>query len=516
MYTIDDKNYHVLIEKVNETNMFIHCDEDTKELLYYSMQLKDPDHKPGKFSKWDGVERHFEKRKKGGVIATGLLDDVLRFLKSKGLTYGLDDKLKHFNNEITMENIRGWCNSIDIRDEKNNPIKAYEYQIKMLYTAIKYKRSLMIAATSAGKSLAISMMIRYMVSNMGTKKILIIVPSVNLVNQMYDNINEYFGDIWSADVYTHKIKAGTDKDAGVPVYISTWQSIQDQPKEYFEQFDVVIRDEVHGSDSAKSMRIMRYCINASYRIGMTGTLKNKTPFYNLKVKKYFGPVCQIISSKEIRDMGMATDTEINMISLNYQPRDRIRLQNFNFDMEIEENYPARYPQEIDFICDHLDRAKFINDLAMGMPKGENTLIMFSFVDKHLIPAFEEFLKKRSNVYCIHGKVSSKIRDEIKSKVEAGEDIILLATYGSMAVGISIKKLHNLILAGPIKSFSRVIQTIGRMLRLHESKDISRIYDIVDNLCIYGEFQNYAIKHALTRHEHYVDEVHTVKHKTVNL
>ena len=59
-----------------------------------------------------------------------------------------------------------------------------------------------------------------------------------------------------------------------PLIISTWQSIYKNEKEYFEQFDYVMGDEAHQFKAKSLTSIMTKCINASYRIGFTGTLSN--------------------------------------------------------------------------------------------------------------------------------------------------------------------------------------------------------------------------------------------------
>jgi superfamily II DNA or RNA helicase len=73
------------------------------------------------------------------------------------------------------------------------------------------------------------------------------------------------------------------------------------------------------------------------------------------------------------------------------------------------------------------------------------------------------------------------REEIKKNMELddGKIRILLATYGTLSTGVSIKNLHNIIFAEGFKAEQRIIQSIGRSLRLHETKAVASIYDLVD-------------------------------------
>lgn len=51
----------------------------------------------------------------------------------------------------------------------------------------------------------------------------------------------------------------------------------------------------------------------------------------------------------------------------------------------------------------------------------------------------------------------------------------------MSTGVNIKRLSNLVFLTSSKSFSRTIQSIGRTLRLHESKDKARLIDLSWNM-----------------------------------
>ncbi len=96
------------------------------------------------------------------------------------------------------------------------------------------------------------------------------------------------------------------------------------------------------------------------------------------------------------------------------------------------------------------------------------------------------------------------------KVEDGADIsvVILGTYGCVSTGISVRKLRNIVFCHPSKSIVRVLQSIGRVLRLHKSKDYANIYDLIDDISTAGRL-NYAVRHALKRSEFYEAEGHVV-------
>ena len=81
--------------------------------------------------------------------------------------------------------------------------------------------------------------VRYYVAS--GKKILLIVPTTSLVEQMIKDFKDYG---W-AEEFCHTIYSGKDKNTDKPVVISTWQSIYKFPKRYFDDIDCVIGDEAH-------------------------------------------------------------------------------------------------------------------------------------------------------------------------------------------------------------------------------------------------------------------------------
>ena len=84
----------------------------------------------------------------------------------------------------------------------------------------------------------------------------------------------------------------------------------------------------------------------------------------------------------------------------------------------------------------------------------------------------------------------------------------------MSTGVSIKNLHNIIFAISGKSRIRTLQSIGRVLRLHENKEIATLYDIVDDLSV-GKHQNFSLKHFLERVKMYNQEQFDYKLKKID-
>lgn len=93
---------------------------------------------------------------------------------------------------------------------------------------------------------------------------------------------------------------------------------------------------------------------------------------------------------------------------------------------------------------------------------------------------------------------------VRTYTETVKDAILIASYGTFSTGVNVRKLHHIVFASPSKSRYRVLQSIGRGLRLHASKRVVYVMDIVDD-AHQKSYVNYAYKHWAHRVKFYQEE-----------
>jgi superfamily II DNA or RNA helicase len=98
---------------------------------------------------------------------------------------------------------------------------------------------------------------------------------------------------------------------------------------------------------------------------------------------------------------------------------------------------------------------------------------------------------------ISGAVKTKDRKEEYDEIKTADNKIIVATYGVAAVGLNIPRIFNLVMVESGKSFTRVIQSIGRGIRKAEDKDFVQIWDITANT-------KYAKRHLTERKKFYKD------------
>ena len=70
-------------------------------------------------------------------------------------------------------------------------------------------------------------------------------------------------------------------------------------------------------------------------------------------------------------------------------------------------------------------------------------------------------------------------------MEETHGVVCIAISKIFSTGISIKNLHNVVFAAIGKARIKIIQSIGRSLRLHHTKEIATIFDIADSCLTYG-------------------------------
>ncbi|NBP59135.1 UvsW, partial [bacterium] len=84
------------------------------------------------------------------------------------------------------------------------------------------------------------------------------------------------------------------------------------------------------------------------------------------------------------------------------------------------------------------------------------------------------------VYFIRGEVEVTEREKIRTLMENRTDVVVVAISKIFSTGINIKNLHFIVFACGGKAKIKIVQSIGRGLRLHKDKDKLIIFDIADD------------------------------------
>jgi superfamily II DNA or RNA helicase len=360
---------------------------------------------------------------------------------------------------------------------------------------------------NSGKSLLIFLLQKYYY-NAYQHRTLIIVPTISLVHQMAGDFIDYGCD----PDHIYKIQGGIDKNTTRPVTISTWQSLMKQPKEWFQQFRVVIGDEAHLFTGKSLTDIMTKCSEAEYRFGFTGTIGSDSKVDKIVLTGLFGPIKRFVTTKNLIDSKTVADFKIKALVLNHPKEAKDGFKSALSKAKKEK----RYHLEREYIINNDRRNMFIRNLVWSLEE-QNNLILFELVEKHG-KVLEPLLRKDGrNLHFIHGGTPGDEREKIRHLIENDpvKNHDILASAGVFSTGVNLKRLDNLILATAGKSEIRILQSIGRTLRKGNGSDNATLYDIADDIST-GSFNNYTLQHFKRRIEIYSAEQFPFKVYTINL
>ena len=356
------------------------------------------------------------------------------------------------------------------------PIRLREDQVEVVNKFLENPQCLQEIATGFGKTITTATLAKICEPYGRT---FTIVPNKSLVEQTEEDfincgldVGVYYGD--RKDLYkTHTI--------------ATWQSLNILDKksknheqdiltlaEFLDGVTTIMVDEVHMAKATvlKNLLTQNFC-NAPIRWGLTGTVP-KEDFESQQIFVSLGPCVHEVHAHELQAQGVLSTCHVNITQL-------IDLPEFK-----------SYADEYKYLVTDEDRMIFISKLVNGISNSGNTLVLVNRIEtgKFIVNEIPD------SVF-ISGEVKTKDRKSEYDEVKTVDNKIIVATYGVAAVGINIPRIFNLVMVESGKSFTRVIQSIGRGIRKADDKDFVQIWDITSTC-------KYAKRHLAARKKFYKD------------
>jgi superfamily II DNA or RNA helicase len=427
---------------------------------------------------WDGKIRLINNM--NGVVYAGLASAIKKEAERRGYTVSFDNELYYDN--VSEKELLSFIDTLNIPTK----FEQREYQTQSILKCIRSRRRTLVSPTSSGKSLMI-----YVISQWyRDHKCLIIVPTIGLVKQMANDFISY-GYKGKLHLSTDGLSKSDNIDADI--VITTWQSLDNgktkMHKDWYEQFGVVFGDEAHGAKAKTLISILTSLKNCKYRFGTTGTLDGNT-LNELTIQGLFGPKFKAVTTKELMEQGFVSQLQIKCIVLKYPEL---------IAKSVVTQKNRTYADEVKFLVNYEQRNKFIKNLALSLEG--NKLVFFRMRDHGQILKDLITNESQHNVFYIDGTISSAEREDMRHAIEDENNAVLIASLGTTSTGVSINKLHHMIAASPSKSKIKVLQSIGRMLRMHDEKTHAILYDIVDDLS-YKSKNNFTLDHFFDRIDMY--------------
>ena len=219
------------------------------------------------------------------------------------------------------------------------------------------------------------------------------------------------------------------------------------------------------ADALKSM-LTSAMAHIPLRWGLTGTIP-KEKFDYQAIRCSIGNVVGKVSAKELQDKGILANCHVNIKQLQ--------------DNIIHSNYQS----ELKYLLSDSDRLDQMASMISDIAQTGNTLVLVDRVSAGTeltdrLQCKDAWMGLKENVVFVSGKTKTEKRKEEYDKIKSATNMIITATYGVAAVGINIPRIFNLVLIEPGKSFVRVIQSIGRSVRIADDKDFAQIWDITSS------------------------------------
>lgn len=441
-----------------------------------------------KLRKWDGKIRFFTE---SGASYINLLREIVPELKKFGYKIQYIDKRKYYDVDIpkideTYLSEYGWTLG--------------EHQVGAINAIADNGNGMLIAGTGAGKTL-ITAVLCDLYTNVCGLKMVVIVPNTDLIGQTASELRNF--DL-SVGEYS-----GASKSLKESTIVSTWQALQNNPQ-LMSQFSGVIVDECHGTTGKVLQELLNtHGAHIAVRIGMTGTLP-KEPSDRMSIKVCLGEVLYEVKAHELIEKGWLAKLSIKMYCLMENFADKwLEFQQKNpeeaekmSEKDFIEGFLPDYDAETEYLKKQKLRTTFIADFVENLRVQEkgNTFILVKSVSYG-----KQLAKQIENAVFVYGADKVAVRKQIYKTFDENDNVVVISTFQLASTGLNIKRIFNLVFVDAGKSFTKIIQAIGRGLRKAADKDSVNVFDIHSNL-------KYAKRHASQRKAFYKEQKynHTVK------
>jgi len=413
-----------------------------------------------KLGRWDGCVSLFSMSGDGYVNQLEKILDILE--ENKIQIEDVEDLRENLNLKISDISTdfwgdRKWPTGHRIEGEV---IRLRDDQVDAANIFFKNTQSMQSLCTSFGKTILCATLVKS-VEHIG--RTLTIVPNTNLVEQTEE---DYINCGLDVGVYY-----GSRKQFDKTHTICTWQSLNVLIKknkkiseteilsisDLLHNVKTVICDEAHLVNGAKLQTLLvDYCHNAAIRWGITGTIP-KAEHESEKIFTILGKLVNEVKASDLQEVGFLAKCHIHI---------KQYLEFYEF---------KNYQEELKYLISDRSRMKHIADAIDVIAKSGNTLIL---VDR--IECGDLLMEFLPDSIFISGTDKTIDRKKQYDEFKFVNNKKLIATYGIASTGISINEIYNLVYIEVGKSFVRVIQTIGRGLRLGKDKDFVNVYDFTSN------------------------------------
>lgn len=472
----------------NDYSFFLSDNLTIKHQLWDRLRFRDKNYfhnRAYKMKKWDGYIQFFVMET--GKFLTGLLPEVSAVLRHFNVEYTVEDlrtKTTFAFDEVKEDFLNQWLPEKSLSGDPMKPVTLYDYQVELINQAIKHRRGIIFAPTSAGKTNIMLGILKSIAPNTPT---LVLQNRASLAQQNYDELVNWkfpnVGCLWGGKVAPNMVT------------VATVQSVAKMEKA-LPKIKVLVVDEIHDMMSALPKAVYRRLKSADVRIAVSATpfkFGGSDSVQKFYVRGFFGPILKIKSTES----GVLTTADL---------QDRGILANSKCIF-----YPIREPKiphdiYIDAVTRGIAESFYFHDVVTRLAKQQKgrTLIL---VDR--IAHGDALHNLLPGSLWVRGKDNQETRKKVIRELQKSkENMVAIATQQIFNTGINVHP-NNLINAASGQADHMIIQRMGRGLRTADDKERLNYFDFV------FEINDYLLDHSHKRIDILKKEGHDVEIKEID-
>lgn len=378
------------------------------------------------------------KGKDCSYFPTGLLSRVLAFCKEKNIPV----------------KVKGKLDRLPFGDPSLKTITLREEQLRQIKKATRAHRGVLVAFTGVGKTvIGMGVISSFLASNKDLT-VLWLCHTKDLMYQSADVAKKELGVRvgFIGDGKSHLTNNFT---------FATRQSFIKVASSIGLDFDVVVVDETHHL-SNQYTELLKY-VYAPVRIGLTATMPTDMKAI-LHIEGSLGPIIDTVSIEEGKERGIMADIKIKFIKVP-------------IDHKVKELRSYQDVYKYGVVEKQIRHQMIIEKAKYHVDKNDSVLIIVNRIEHGERLLLEA---QRQGLECVfaRGATEATARTEIRDALNSKDIHCAIATT-IWKEGINLPELNVIINAAGGRSEISTLQTIGRGLRLTETKKQLIMYDIMD-------------------------------------
>ena len=393
-------------------------------------------------------------------------DGKISFLTKTGrFPSGLTDRMSEGMTKLNLEHRVQYTYTLPpIYAKRNIPVKldgmtARRYQLEATWNAVNHRQGIIKLPTGAGKTVIALLIVKTL-----QQPTLFITHRSEIMHQTYKRFVTEFGEDAVGMVGDGIRMTGRLITIGM---IPTLVKFKKDDLHRLFKVNVLIGDEIHHAPAKTWKQTIKKC-TALYRIGLTATPGDAGE--QMELEAATGKVVYEAKVDALAKQGYLTKPHAILMSRVNTP-------------EISDRFDYQQAFKLGIIENHRRNTRIVSITKRLVQKGLGPVLIFSTRKGHLRRLIELTSARNLNYEILTGADKTPERQRVIDKLKANKvDILFVSTI--FDEGVDIPNIGSVVMAAVGKAKKKVIQRIGRGMRVAEGKDKFIVVDFFDSTCKY--------------------------------